>query len=56
MISQDVAGGILVPRCCPSCYLYEDCEKRNECCEECDFYSRGRCMLSEKDAYGILEE
>lgn len=46
----------MVPRCCPSCYLYEDCEERGECCEECDFYNKGKCMLKEKEAYGILEK
>ena len=53
---QSVAGGIFVPKCCPSCYLYEVCENKNGCCEKCDFYNKRKCMLREKDAYGMLKE
>jgi len=38
-----------MPKCCSSCYLFEDCENRDGCCEECDFYSNGDCGLVEDE-------
>ncbi|MEM1689440.1 MAG: hypothetical protein QXX33_00440 [Candidatus Hadarchaeales archaeon] len=42
-----------MPRCCPNCYLFEECDQKGECCEECDFFENGRCALKSRD---ILDE
>jgi hypothetical protein len=43
-------------KCCPNCYLFEACEKREECCPECDFYENGKCALSEREPYEEFEK
>jgi len=47
-----------MPKCCPKCYMYYECENRNECCSECDFYLGGECLYAEQDEklYEELEE
>ena len=44
-----------MPKCCPRCPMYEECEDRNECCPKCDYYSNGECLYTEKEAE-ILEK
>ena len=45
----------VMPRCCSNCYMYDECENRNECCSECDYYSGGECLYSEVEPYEELE-
>jgi len=43
-----------MPKCCSKCYMYDDCENKNECCAECDYYSDGGCLYEEEEK--IFEE
>jgi|GEM_PF-1151038 len=43
-------------KCCFKCYMYDECENRNECCSECDYYSNGECFYSEVAPYEELIE
>jgi len=47
-----------MPKCCSKCYMYEECENKNECCSECDYYSDGECLYieGEEKVYESLEE
>jgi hypothetical protein len=38
--------------------MYEECENKNECCSECDYYSDGECLYVEEEEkiYESLEE
>jgi hypothetical protein len=45
-----------MPKCCSNCYIYDACENRNECCQECDYYSGGECLYSEVEPYEELAE
>jgi len=47
-----------MPKCCSKCYMYDECENRNECCQECDYYSNGGgvCLYSEVAPYEELTE
>jgi hypothetical protein len=46
-----------MPKCCPNCYLYEECDRRGECCTECDFFENGTCVLkrSELEELGTVK-
>ena len=45
-----------MPKCCPKCYMYDECENRNKCCPECDYYSNGDCLYSEVASHEELIE
>ncbi len=45
-----------MPKCCTHCYMFDECENRNECCSECDYYSNGECFYSEVAPYEELIE
>jgi hypothetical protein len=37
--------------------MFDECENRNECCQECDYYSAGECLyVEEEEFYGLEEE
>lgn len=36
-----------MPTCCSNCWMYSECDQRNECCPECDYYSGGACLIEE---------
>jgi len=38
--------------------MYGECENKNECCSECDYYSDGECIYAEEEerVYEELEE
>ena len=38
-----------MPKCCSKCYMFSDCEDRNECCLECDYFSNGKCFYAEEE-------
>jgi len=31
--------------------MYYECETRNECCPECDFYSEYECLYEDEEIY-----
>lgn len=37
-----------MPRCCTKCHMFDECDNKNECCPECDYYSSGTCLLEEE--------
>jgi hypothetical protein len=37
-----------MPGCCPRCYLYYECDRRDVCCRECEYYAGDECLLSEE--------
>lgn len=43
-----------MPKCCTHCYMFDECENRNECCPECDYYSNSGCIYSEVAPYEEL--
>jgi len=43
-----------MPRCCIKCYMFDECENKNECCAECDYFSDGTCLYAEEE--DIVEE
>jgi len=45
-----------MPKCCTQCYMYDECENRNGCCPECDYYSNGECLYSVEPYEEIGEE
>ena len=45
-----------MPKCCPKCYMYDECDHQNGCCSECDYYSNGECIYSEMESYEEFEE
>ena len=53
---MEILGSGRMPKCCPKCWQYYECENRNECCPECDYYSSGKCIYSEVEPYELEEE
>jgi hypothetical protein len=41
-------------KCCSKCPLFDECEYRDGCCPECDFYSNGGCLFSTDEPYEDL--
>ncbi len=45
-----------MPKCCTKCYMFDECDNKNECCSECDYYSDAKCLYAEEGEFEEREE
>jgi hypothetical protein len=52
--SHENSGGKQMRKCCSKCPMFNECEYKNGCCPECDFYSDGECLFGEEEPFEDL--